>query len=303
MKIKPMLAASLDGELKHFPYYGSPKVDGIRALVIDGKVYSRTMKEIPNQQVQRMFGRLHGLDGELTVGPAHKTYEDDDVYARSRGIIMTKGEIPEADIRFYVFDRWDEPSAPFRHRIGPWWNVSSEEELGIYHVEHEILCDQNEVDLFMFEALATGYEGICLRRADGHYKYGRSTFKEGLLVKMKTFEDGESVILDVVERMTNTNTAYKDELGYQKRSTAKDGKIPSGTLGSFLVRDLTTNVEFNIGTGEGLNDALRAELWANRHNLIGRIVRYRYQVYGTDKAPRLPLFNGFRDSIDIGEVA
>jgi DNA ligase 1 len=57
-------------ELIQFPYLVSPKIDGLRALVKDGVVYSKTMKPIPTRRVQELFGHLHGADAELTVGPA-----------------------------------------------------------------------------------------------------------------------------------------------------------------------------------------------------------------------------------------
>jgi DNA ligase-1 len=70
---KPLLADKLPkGSEPLFPCYVSPKLDGIRAHVFDGVVYSRKLKPIPNAFAQKLLGRksLQGFDGELTVGSA-----------------------------------------------------------------------------------------------------------------------------------------------------------------------------------------------------------------------------------------
>ena len=73
---KPLLAATLtQDEIENLPYpmYLSAKLDGIRAVIRDGVVYSRNLKRIPNEYVQLMFGqsKYNGFDGELIVGPSN----------------------------------------------------------------------------------------------------------------------------------------------------------------------------------------------------------------------------------------
>ena len=46
MKVKPLLSCEVDIEKVSFPIYVSTKFDGIRALVIGGVVYSRSLKPI-----------------------------------------------------------------------------------------------------------------------------------------------------------------------------------------------------------------------------------------------------------------
>lgn len=286
--------------LSNFPYLASCKIDGLRALVKDGVVYSKTMKPIPNQHVQRLFSRLHGADGELTVGPAHKCGPDDDVFDRSRGPIMSRDQ--EADFRFHIFDCWDQPtmSAWARARRVTWHYG-----MGVKHpdlVWSRLVHNQNDLDEVVEECLADGYEGAMLRQVNAPYKYGTSTEKEGFLLKIKPMDEAEAMILGVVEQMENTNEATIDELGYTKRSAAKAGKIGKGTFGAFLVRDLKTGAEFSVGMGPGLTDAKREILWAQRASLPGLYIQYRYQACGTKDAPRLPAFLRFRDAIDISEV-
>ena len=70
---KPMLAETCedaDRAALPFPLYATPKIDGLRCLVIDGVATSRSLKPIPNRFVQSVLGThlLDGLDGELVVG-------------------------------------------------------------------------------------------------------------------------------------------------------------------------------------------------------------------------------------------
>ena len=63
---KPMLAATLKSpEALKFPVVASPKLDGVRAIIIDGVVMSRNLKPIPNVFVQKIFGHreFNGFDG------------------------------------------------------------------------------------------------------------------------------------------------------------------------------------------------------------------------------------------------
>ncbi len=99
--------------------------------------------------------------------------------------------------------------------------------------------------------------------------------------------------------MHNTNAAKRNDVGATKRSAAKSGLVPKGTLGAFIVRDLADGKEFSIGTGIGLNDALKAEVWRNQKKYVGQIVKYRFQKMGTKDAPRIPSFQGFRSTEDL----
>src|ERR1035437_3124460 len=69
---KPMLAfnGELDLNAIKFPVIVSPKFDGIRATIQNGRVLGRSLKRIPNLFTQKVFGHvaLEGLDGEFTLG-------------------------------------------------------------------------------------------------------------------------------------------------------------------------------------------------------------------------------------------
>ena len=45
--IKPMLATEVDFNKLRYPVYTQPKLDGVRVIIKDGVVYSRSLKAIP----------------------------------------------------------------------------------------------------------------------------------------------------------------------------------------------------------------------------------------------------------------
>lgn len=109
--MKPMLASPA-GELIRLPALLSPKLDGIRCLIIDGVACGRSLKPLPNKHVQALLGRaeFNGLDGELIVGsPTAK-----DVFQQtSSGVMSIEGE---PSVIFHVFDDFVETGG-FQRRL------------------------------------------------------------------------------------------------------------------------------------------------------------------------------------------
>ena len=71
MSFKPLLAATIEDTSKlSYPCLVSKKLDGIRCMIIDGVVYSRSMKPIRSKIVQKLFGKAeyNNFDGELLYG-------------------------------------------------------------------------------------------------------------------------------------------------------------------------------------------------------------------------------------------
>lgn len=291
---QPMLSGKLDNLLGgvRYPALVSPKLDGVRCCIIDGVAMSRTLKPIPNKHVQQLFGknRFNYLDGELIVGsPISKTVFQDTM----SGVMSVEGK---PDVSFYVFDYFKSPDTDFTLRLNmvkPMTAVILEKK--ITPVEHVTVSSAAEIFAYEEQAVELGYEGIMIRDPYGPYKYGRSTVKEGFLLKLKRFEDAEGVIVDFTPLSRNLNEATLDKLGHQVRSSKKEGKVEVPLLGSITV--VTDNVRFEIGTGFTMEQ--RELLWRKRKKLYQRVVRYKYQRVGMVDKPRLPVFQGFRDEIDI----
>lgn len=286
---KPMLATDADLDKLKFPLLASAKLDGVRAIVRNGVVYSRSNKPIPNQFVQQKFSRFEHFDGELICGdPTSKSCYRDTV-----SIVMSFDK-PADNAGFFVFDHVRDLGANYsvRHR---WLTENTDlPESVIFH--DQVLCKTlDDVLGYEAECLEDGYEGLILRDPEAPYKNGRSTVKEGYLLKLKRFVDAEAVIIGFEERMHNGNEATTNELGRTKRSSHKAGKTGRGDLGALICR--LGDVEFNIGTG--FTDDERAEIWNNRDRYLGRLAKFKYFPVGVKEAPRHPVWLGLRDRRDV----
>ena len=108
--IKPMLATEANFNKLRYPIFAQPKLDGIRVIVKDGVVYSRSLKPIPNKHVQSLFRNLHGADGELIVGDVTAQ----DVFQKTTSGVMSKEGEP--DVTLYVFDMWNQTGKTYESR-------------------------------------------------------------------------------------------------------------------------------------------------------------------------------------------
>ena len=282
---KPMLAGKANERTIRFPVLVSPKFDGIRATLVNGKLVSRSLKSIPNDHIRFVLESIgiDGADGELIVGCPFAS----DVYLKSQSGVMTKQGKP--DFKFYIFDNHLH-SGGFSSRLASMAHINHER---IVIVEHNVINNKYELDTFEAKCVAIGYEGVMLRSTNGAYKNGRSTENEGVLLKLKRFEDSEAEVLDVIEEMQNTNEGVKNEIGRLQRSSCKTGLIGKGTMGALTVRDLTSGIVFEIGCGF---TAAQRELY---FKLPPRIVKYKYFPMGMKDKPRHPVFIGERSHDDL----
>lgn len=298
---QPMLAgkcSSLDRLV--YPVLATPKLDGIRCLVLpDSKgklrVLSRNFKPIPNDYIRRCLEALDlpYLDGELMLESPTASFQD-----VSSAIMSHDGE---PNFVYRVFDHCEQPNAPYAARVrqlaalrdflGPKHRRSAPVEL----VLPVTIGNQPTLEAFESDCLAVGYEGVMVRSQDGPYKCGRSTEREGYLLKIKRFVDGEAVVIGCEELMHNDNSLDSDAFGRAKRSSHKANLRPAGVLGALVVSDVTTGVTFNIGTG--FDADTRKNLWRHRAQIVGLVVKYKSQPTGVKEAPRFPVFLGFRSPL------
>lgn len=286
---RPMLATDADLSKLRFPLLASAKLDGVRAVVRDGVVYSRSNKPIPNAGVQTALKSFESLDGELICGdPTSKSCYRDTV-----SVVMSHDK-PAADVRFFVFDHVSRQNTPYAERCKSFADLRQFPRL----VRHQqVLCASLEDVLdYETECLEAGYEGLILRDPNAPYKNGRSTVNEGFLLKLKRFVDSEAEIVGFEERMHNGNEATTNELGRTKRSSHKDGKTGRGDLGALILKR-PDGVTFNCGTG--FDDGLRQDIWDNQRKYLGKIAKYKHFEIGAKDLPRHPVFLGLRDRRDL----
>lgn len=297
---RPMLAVeSPDLESIRYPKLLSMKLDGIRCVKVDGKALSRKFKPIPNDFVRSWIeaNLPDGIDGEIMV--AGKTFNE------IQSLIMSKDGEP--DFEFYAFDLvsgdlrgrpYEERHEALRAFVQDFEEAASLRESRLVFVNHVPVVDAADVRSWEETYVAAGYEGVMLRDPGGPYKEGRSTAREEYLLKVKRWQDAEGEVIGFEEQLRNENAAETNELGLTKRSTKKEGLVPAGTLGKFVVRDLATGATLHVGTGEGMTKELRKQIWDNQAQYLGKLVTYKFQPSGMKELPRFPIWKGFRSSDD-----
>lgn len=257
-----MLAAELtDERLLRYPLLATPKVDGIRFLVVNGKAVTRSLNPIPNDHVRTWIeaNLPEGVDGEITVPGG---------FGATSSAVTRQNGTP--DFTVWLFDQYG-PDA-YRAR------VQQLGRLGDIHNRVRVLVPveiHTEAELWAFEdrCLAEGHEGVILRDPAGAYVCGRTKEEEGLMLKLKRHLDDEAVILTVFP-MDGSDTE----------------------AGGFAVewRGSRFNIAWNSSLGLSRADAL--EMAAK---LRGRIVRFRHQPNGAKRLPRFPVLTGFREGWDL----
>lgn len=299
MTFKPMLAVNADLDKIKYPVLVTPKFDGIRCVILDGKPVTRTLKPIPNDYIrQELSGYIEiysqklipyaPFDGELIVGdPTAK-----DCFQVTTSAVMSRDGKPE--FTYYVFDLVGDIFPGYQDRA-----FKASINAGWYkHVKFvEPLVALNRAQLLDLEEafLLAGYEGIIIRDPKASYKYGRSTAKEGGMLKLKRFTDTEATLIGMEELEHNDNAITVNALGNSERSSHKANKRAGNTLGALVV-DFEGS-KLRIGTG--FTAEQRKSYWLNQTQLLGKIVKFKYQEVGTKDIPRLPVFLGFRDPLDL----
>lgn len=298
---RPLLAGTTDDENIHllrFPLLASPKLDGIRVLIMNGVAQTRSLKPVRNRYVQSILGHdlLSGLDGEIVAGDGL----DPMTFRNTTTAVMA--EHSQVPFTYYVFDDFNE-IGEFQYRLQcVEQRINHKLDIECVRVlKHERIDNMEQLLAYEEKILAEGFEGVMLRKLDGGYKMGRSTFNEHTLLKLKRgqVQNGDAEVIGFQERQANNNEATRNVLGYLERSAHKENRVGRADLGAFLVKDIDTGYEFKIGIGVGLDDTLRKTVWDNQADYLGKVVRYEWFKYGAYDKPRFPKFVAFRDKEDM----
>lgn len=292
---KPMLAYSLKQEDYEqglqFPLITSPKVDGIRCIIQYGIPVTRNLKPIRNRYASEILSGLNldGLDGEIVVGEPNAPQ----VYRETSSGIMSFDGMP--NFTFWVFDTilFQETAFVSRYeRVKQQVEQSTLKDF-VKVLPHKTIYSLDELLQFETDVLNQGYEGVMVRAVSGLYKFGRSTFKEQGLMKVKRFQDAEGVIVGFIEERKNNNEATVDNLGHTKRSLSQEGMVGKDTLGALIITYKDTTVE----VGSGFTKEQRKEIWDNQDKYLGKSITYKYFDHGEYDKPRHPVFKGVREDL------
>jgi DNA ligase-1 len=255
MLTAPMLAAELtDERLLRYPLLTTPKVDGIRFLVVGGRAVTRSLSPIPNDHIRGWIEAncYEGTDGEITVPGG---------FGATSSAVTRKDGAP--DFTLHVFDRY-RPE-PYLQRIAGL--------VGMHHPANRVRVlvpveIKDEAALLAFEdkCISEGHEGVILRDPAGSYVCGRTKEESQLMLKLKRHADDEAVVCSV----------------------DTDGALNVEWRGKAF--DLAWNSSLGL---------TRADVWAMRNDIVGRIVRFRHQPHGAKRLPRFPVLTGFREGWDL----
>lgn len=293
---KPLLADPVDfDKLDYSNVWLSPKLDGIRCIIINGVPRSRKLLTFPNKRLNLDFGNrpeIEGYDGEFVQGEPF-----DDPYSRTYSA-TTKVD-KEDQLTFYAFDHILHPTEEYFRRLD---RIRTDLMNVVKVQQHPVTCLQDILDLEA-KYLEMGYEGVMLRTfqgPDSYYKYGRSTANERILLKLKRYTDFEARIVGIEEGQHNGNEATKDALGHTKRSSAAGGKVGKRTLGKMNCVTLDDEpIDFNCGIFKGFDAKWREKVWKNPEMVVGQIGKFQKFGPGEKDRPRHPKFLGLRAAFDM----
>lgn len=286
MSFKPLLASP--AEDIQFPVLASIKIDGIRAMMYDGNLMSRRLKLIPNRHIRHTIEelQLYHCDGEIVTYNNGKWDDFNTVQSK----VMTEDGKP--NFVWFMFDHFEFPDEPYTQRYA---NIPENKAPFAQKLPQHPIYNQMQLDTLEAASLRDGWEGLIVRSLTGTYKYGRSTAREGILLKVVRKQRAEAIIVGARERMHNANEATINVMGYMERTSHKDNKFGRGDLGSFECD--WNGVRFTCGTG--IDDQQRGEYWEKLEQLKGKTITFEYRGTGPNGAPRFPAFIGFRDERDF----
>lgn len=300
--MKPMLACDWDESKVRLPVIGQPKIDGVRALNITGRLTGRSMEEHANRYVSDIFSRpaCFGLDGEMAAA-----IETDPALCRkTTSALNTVGGSPF--IVWWVFDFLipEVRHLPYDQRLKVLTEYvstlpSEQGQSGLIRpIPWVFIEDKKQLDAYRQLNLDLGYEGTILRDYAGKYKEGRSTVREGGLLRIKAFKDGEMLIDGLEEGQENLNVATVGALGQTKRSTHKDNMRPNGMVGALLGKDVKTGERVKIAAGKMTHEQRRM-FFESPHLILGEIAKYKHFPHGVKDKIRFGTFQSIRAKSDL----
>lgn len=313
--MKPMLAEDAVESKIRFPVYAQPKIDGVRSVCPDAILRGRSLKQHANRYVTNFFSRviLEGLDGEM----AAESETHPDLCRITTSALNTIDGQPFTLWWLFDYIREDLQGYPYKHRL--FLLQQRYEQIKTYDPEianRLRLVPTIEVnslpELLSLEDqwLEQGYEGVIIRDPNGLHKQGRSTVREGGLLRIKRFIDAEAVVVSIIEGETNNNEAKLNELGHTSRSTHQANMVPNGMVGAMMcrlikdVKDSRGNVlfqkgeEIKVGAGR-MSHKDREFYFQNPDKLIGQIIKFKLFPKGVKDKPRFPTYQSIRMKSDL----
>ncbi len=317
----PLLAPNKEIDLYdlQYPLLGSFKLDGCRLLAKEGKLLTRSLKQMPNKQLNEKFNKIAVMasctdiiyDGEVyapgipfqfivSCFMTHdytdkKAIKKRDELCEEHDFHMSREEVFKK-LKYYCFDgvRHENYSQPFSGRLDNAKSIDHFSDIAVY-VDHVLLNGPLEVEEYFQLALSNGEEGLILRNPDGVYKFGRASIKQNIIFKYKPFVTTDAVIKGFVQSTEVNKDAEKttNELGRSRTSKRKEDRHLVEKAQSFIVDFNGQDLKVPIS----MTDKMKKYIWNNQDEYIGKWIEYKYMEIGMKKdgLPRIPKFVRMRD--------
>lgn len=272
---KPMLAHPIHKvQLVEFPAYFQPKLDGHRSIMtrLNGRmmIYSRGGDEITSMEHVLACGdnvteEDMRIDGELYIHG---------MKLQDIGSLIKKRQPGSEKVVFHVYDIMLDK--PYTQRLDILRTMISADRLLDESITLTPTCiveSMEEAMIHRDEAIEDGYEGGMLRTPDKGYQAGK---KSRTLLKLKTFDDSEHTITDVIEgkdRRVN-DIVLKVALFICETPDGKRFEVTS--MGNMYEKDAT---------------------WRNREKFIGKSITVQHSGYTKDNIPWHPVALRLREDI------
>lgn len=310
--MKPMLAEDWVEEKVVFPVGVQPKIDGVRGINLTGTFTGRSLKQHANRYTTKFFSHsaLARLDGEVA---AESEVHPDLCRITASALNTIEGE---PYTLWHLFDTII-PGVPFQERHASLRPLVEQlnNDPATHHIAQRlrvvplrIAHSMEELNAMDDEHLDLGYEGTIFRKLNGVYKFGRSTPREGLLMRIKRFIEEDAVVLAIEEGRVNQNEAKRNELGYIERSTHAENMVPNGMVGNLrclLVRDVVNRGELLFRAGQEITvgagcmpHSMRRHYFLNPHEIVSKVIKFKTFPVGVKDKPRFPIFVAIRTDAD-----
>ena len=299
--MKPQLANDANLDKLVYPVGVQVKIDGVRALNINGTLTGRSLDPFKGFGVTEFFSKpeYKYLDGEMTLGADAASSER--LCSLTTGALGAfKGVTSMADVYLHCFDWLAEPNLPYFQRYEMLKAyVEKLDHPRVKLVPLHIANNREELDALIARFFDEGYEGAIIRNLAAPAKEGRPSKVKQELVRVKGWMDSEMLVTGFTEGQTNTNEAKTNTLGRTERSSAKDGMVPNGMVGSIhgtMIGDcfhpitgeklFADGLPITIGTGT-MTDAELLDYFKHPEKLVGHPVKFKHLAHGTKTLPRM----------------
>jgi ATP-dependent DNA ligase len=265
-----------------YPLLASDKLDGLRGVLL-GQCLTSGMIPFANLALQAALAPIAAAAHRLGIVPDGELYAPGHTFKQLFSILSTRHAPIPATLRLHAFDLsacWGSSPdlRPYHARLTALQAFAASADpqgLRLTVIEQRPIHSAIEAQRAYRFALNRSAEGLMLRSPFAPYIHDR--VDHSVIAKLKPFDHADAIVT-----------------GYAATKSSNPHAIP--TLGRFTLRD-ERGREFGCGFGPGFTAKDKADLWQQRHSLIGRWVTFSADAAGTSgyDLPRFPKLIRFRE--------